>query len=84
MDLGWRYLIPISLAWMLLVAGFMVSLAWGFALAAVGLAGSLLLTRAFDLGRERSDGDEAILPAVGRRPLPGYVLRQITDGKADA
>ena len=60
MDLGWRYLIPISLAWMLLVAGFMVSPAWGFALAAAGLAGALLLTRAFDLGRERSEGDEAI------------------------
>jgi len=84
MDLGWRYLIPISLAWMLLVAGFMVSPAWGFALAAAGLAGALLLTRAFDLGRERSEGDEAILPTVGRRPLPGYVLRQMTDGKGDA
>ena len=62
----------------------MVSPAWGFALAAAGLAGALLLTRAFDLGRERSEGDEAILPTVGRRPLPGYVLRQMTDGKGDA
>ena len=80
MDLGWKRLIPLSLAWMLLVAGFMISPAWGFGLAAVALLGSVALTRAFDIGTARESGSEAILPNVGERPLPPYVLRRITDG----
>ena len=30
MDLGWKRLIPLSLGWMLVVAGFIVHPAWGF------------------------------------------------------
>lgn len=81
MDLGWKRLIPLSLAWMLLVAGFLISPAWGFGLAAVALLGSIALTRAFDIGTARESGSDAILPTVGERPLPPYVLRRITDGE---
>lgn len=81
MDLGWKRLIPLSLAWMLLVAGFLVSPAWGFSLAAVSLLGSIALTRAFEIGSSREAGPDAVLPTVGERPLPPYVLRRITDGE---
>ena len=80
MDLGWKRLIPLSLAWMLLVAGFIVSPAWGFGLAAVGLFGSVLLTRAFAIGENREAGPDAVLRTIGERPLPPYILRQLTDG----
>jgi NADH-quinone oxidoreductase subunit H len=81
MDLGWKRLIPLSLAWMLLVAGFLVSPAWGFGMAAIGLFGSVLLTRSFEIGLGREAGPDAILPTVGERPLPPYVLRRYTDGE---
>ena len=81
MDLGWKRLIPLSLAWMLLVAGFLVSPAWGFSLAAISLLGSVALTRAFEIGTTREAGPDAVLPAVGERPLPPYVLRRLTDGE---
>ncbi|MBU6232875.1 MAG: NADH-quinone oxidoreductase subunit NuoH [Acidobacteria bacterium] len=81
MDLGWKRLIPLSLAWMLLVAGFLVSPAWGFSLAAISLLGSVALTRAFEIGTTREVGPDAVLPTVGERPLPPYVLRRLTDGE---
>jgi NADH-quinone oxidoreductase subunit H len=81
MDLGWKRLIPLSLAWMLLVAGFLVSRTWGFALGATVLVLSLALTRAFEIGTTRAYGPESVLAPVGERPLPPFVLRQLTDGE---
>jgi NADH-quinone oxidoreductase subunit H len=79
MDLGWKRLIPLSLGWMLIVAGFLINRAWGFAMAAVVLFAWTVLTRAFELGQRRERGAEAVLPTVGERPLPGEVLRSMTD-----
>ncbi len=79
MDLGWKRLIPLSLGWMLVVAGFLIKLAWGFAMAAVVLIAWTLLTRAFELGQGRERGPEAVLPPVGERPVPGEVLRRLSD-----
>ena len=79
MDLGWKRLIPLSLGWMLLVAGFLVSLSWGFAMGAVVIVAWMLLTRAFELGHSREQGPNSILRIVGERPLPGAVLRSFTD-----
>ncbi|MEI8126840.1 MAG: NADH-quinone oxidoreductase subunit NuoH [Actinomycetota bacterium] len=81
MDLGWKKLIPLSLGWMLIVAGFLISPSWGFGLAAVVLLSSLVLSRSFDLGLARSSGANAVLPTVGERPIPGAVLRAFTDGE---
>ncbi len=75
MDLGWKRLIPLSLGWMLVVAGFIVKPAWGLVLAAVVLLASIVLGRAFALGESRATGAQSILPVVGERPLPGEVLR---------
>ena len=79
MDMGWKKLIPLSLGWVLIVAGFLIRPAWGFLMIAVVLLAWILLTRAFDLGYSRERGDEAVLRTVGQRPLPGDVLRASTD-----
>jgi NADH-quinone oxidoreductase subunit H len=79
MDMGWKKLIPLSLGWVLIVAGFLIHPAWGFLMIALVLLAWILLTRAFDLGYTRERGDESVLRTVGRRPLPGDVLRASTD-----
>ena len=75
MDLGWKRLIPLSLGWMLIVAGFLLRPAYGFIMAAVVMMASTILGRAFLLGSTRETGADAILPTVGARPLPPEVLR---------
>jgi len=69
MTVGWKYLIPLSLGWLMAVAGFVADRWWGLgiAVAAVVLAG--VLGRAFGIGRERDAHEQAILRPVGRRPL---------------
>jgi NADH-quinone oxidoreductase subunit H len=83
MDLGWKRLIPLSLGWMLIVAGFLVNKGWGFIMAALVLLSYSVLTRAFALGESREVGADAVLPIVGQRPLPGEVLREHTDEAGD-
>jgi hypothetical protein len=83
MDLGWKRLIPLSLGWMLIVAGFLVKPAWGLLMAAAVLFASVVLGRAFVLGQSRESGGDSVLPPVGQRPLPGRVLRAFTDHESD-
>ena len=75
MDLGWKRLIPLSLGWMLIVAGFLIAPGWGLLMAAGVLLASTVLARAFALGQSRETGADSILPVVGERPLPHDVLR---------
>jgi NADH-quinone oxidoreductase subunit H len=82
MDLGWKRLIPLSLGWMLIVAGFLIAPAWGFLMAAGVFMAWTLLTRAFTLGQSREVGSEAVLPVVGERPIPGRTIRKFTDGES--
>ncbi|MHB1906559.1 MAG: NADH-quinone oxidoreductase subunit NuoH [Acidimicrobiales bacterium] len=79
MDLGWKRLIPLSLGWMLIVAGFLVAPGWGFVMAAAVLLASVVLAVAFERGALRSSGPESVLEPVGRRPLPEERLRALTD-----
>jgi NADH-quinone oxidoreductase subunit H len=79
MDLGWKRLIPLSLGWMLIVAGFLVSWRWGLLMISVGIIAWLILTRAFELGKTRESGPERVLPTVGERPIPGRVIRRLSD-----
>ena len=83
MDLGWKRLIPLSLGWMLIVAGFLIRASWGFLMAAMVILAWTVLTRAFTLGQPREEGRDALLPTVGERPLPGRVLRAWTDREKD-
>ncbi|MBW4077781.1 MAG: NADH-quinone oxidoreductase subunit NuoH [Acidobacteria bacterium] len=82
MDLGWKRLIPLSLGWMLIVAGFLIAPAWGFLMASLVLLSWILLSRAFMLGQSRETGVEAVLPTIGQRPIPGTVIRRFTDGES--
>ena len=84
MDLGWKRLIPLSLGWMLIVAGFLVNKGWGFIMGALVLLSYSLLTRAFLLGESREVSTDSVLPVVGERPLPGLVLREHTDEEGNA
>lgn len=81
MDLGWKRLIPLSLAWMLLVAAAITNWRWAIGVLVAIIVAAVLLLRAFDLGGARELEDQAVLPSVGTRPLPGYVLRQLTDAE---
>jgi NADH-quinone oxidoreductase subunit H len=83
MDLGWKRLIPLSLGWMLIVAGFLVATAWGFAMAALVLFASIMLAVAFERGAARATGAEAVLDPVGRRPVPPEALRAMTDREGE-
>ncbi|MHB1088100.1 MAG: NADH-quinone oxidoreductase subunit NuoH [Acidimicrobiales bacterium] len=82
MDLGWKRLIPLSLGWMLIVAGFLIAPAWGFLMASIVLLSWILLSRAFLLGQSRESGVDAVLPTIGQRPIPGNVIRRFTDGES--
>ncbi len=82
MDLGWKRLIPLSLGWMLIVAGFLIAPAWGFLMSSIVLLSWILLSRAFVLGQSRESGVDAVLPTIGQRPIPGNVIRRFTDGES--
>ena len=54
MELGWKRLIPLALAMLMVDAGFRVSDVWGFAALGGSLLGLALLLRAIDVGRDAS------------------------------
>jgi NADH-quinone oxidoreductase subunit H len=66
MDLGWKKLIPLSLGWLLIVAGFMIDGWWGVGMAGAVLLAAATITVAFSIGNEREES-RAIIPAVGVR-----------------
>ena len=83
MDLGWKRLIPLSLAWMLLVAGFLVGPAWGFAIAGLIVIGGVVLNRSFALGAEVEAAGRMVLPPAAAKPLSPTELRAYTDRDED-
>ena len=66
MDLGWKRLIPASLGWLMIVAGFVVDGWWGLGMVAAVIAGGVLISRAFSIGADREE-TRAIVPPVGIR-----------------
>jgi NADH-quinone oxidoreductase subunit H len=66
MDLGWKRLIPLSLAWLMMVAGFMIAAWWGVGITAAVIVCAVLIKRAFSVGDSRQQ-DVPIIPPVGRR-----------------
>jgi NADH-quinone oxidoreductase subunit H len=54
MDLGWKRLIPLGLAMLLIVAGFQVNRKWGLIAFGAAVVLGLLLWRAIDVGHEAS------------------------------
>jgi NADH-quinone oxidoreductase subunit H len=75
MDLGWKRLIPMTLAWLLLVASI-VAWHWrGLLMVPVVLVAGFLLVRAAKLGSDRSE-ESLVLPPVGRRVAPALRPRE--------
>jgi NADH-quinone oxidoreductase subunit H len=66
MTLGWKYLIPLSLMWLLAVAGFLVDGWWGAGVIVGALCVIGLLGRAFTIGRRRGER-QPLLEPVGAR-----------------
>lgn len=69
MELGWKKLIPLSLGWMLIVAGVLINVAWGFAMMGTALVGYLLILRAAKVARGRrlsALADPTIQEGIGR------------------
>ncbi|MGH9083559.1 MAG: NADH-quinone oxidoreductase subunit NuoH [Acidimicrobiales bacterium] len=66
MTLGWKYLIPLSLGWLLAVAGFIDDGWWGLGVIVAGILCTGLLARAFAIGRRRTE-QHPILSPVGAR-----------------
>jgi NADH-quinone oxidoreductase subunit H len=66
MDLGWKRLIPLSLGWLLIVAGFVIDGWWGLGMAAAVVVAAVVITRAFSIGGGREE-TRAIVPPVGVR-----------------
>jgi NADH-quinone oxidoreductase subunit H len=73
MDLGWKWLIPISLGWVLVVGGLLKGTAWGFGvLGACVLAGGLL-SRSIKVSQLRRED-------TGRAPAQIRALAGRADG----
>ena len=66
MDLGWKKLIPLSLGWLMIVAGFVIDGWWGLGMAVAVVAAAVTITRSFAIGSEREE-TRAIVPQVGLR-----------------
>ena len=66
MTIGWKYLIPVSLGWLLVVAGFLVDGWWGAGIALLTVLSAGVVVRAFQIGRSR-DAEQSVLPPVGQR-----------------
>jgi NADH-quinone oxidoreductase subunit H len=84
MDMGWKVLIPLSLGWILVLAGVLTEHYWFLLLVLVGALLALAMRRAISLGHERSH----IPPALARRgsssilrggsPVPGTPVPRST------
>ncbi len=65
MDVGWKVLIPLSLGWILVLAGVLTDRYWFLALVAGGAVLAMAMHRSITIGHERAH----IPPALAPRPL---------------
>ena len=84
MDLGWKRLIPLSLGWLLIVAGFVIDGWWGVAMTATVALCGVLVTRAVSVGADR-EIEQAVIPQVGLRlwNRPAEPVRPASPGSED-
>jgi NADH-quinone oxidoreductase subunit H len=75
MDLGWKRLIPLSLFWLLVVAGMLIDSRWGFAVFGGGLVFGLMIYQALRVSRARYEdaGAPRLGPGSGAGPGGGLV-----------
>ena len=53
MGFGWKFLIPISLGWLMVVGAMRVSLGWGLVVVAIGILFGVMLVRAMTISGRR-------------------------------
>ncbi len=73
MDLGWKVLIPISLAWILVVAGMQINRLLGFGILVLSLASAVLLYRAMDVGDALNDASDVGLAPTATSGFPSAI-----------
>jgi NADH-quinone oxidoreductase subunit H len=73
MDLGWKKMIPLSLGWLLVIAGAIQSAWWGIGLFLAGAVGGLLLYQAVGVSRRRRAALAAPTANLQRLGGPGKV-----------
>ncbi|MGH9088252.1 MAG: NADH-quinone oxidoreductase subunit NuoH [Acidimicrobiales bacterium] len=78
MTLGWKYLIPLSLGWLLMVAGFLVDGWWGLGVIVGAVLCTSLLARAFAIGKGRAEQHSLLTPVGARVSRPIMVTRAPT------
>lgn len=81
MDLGWKVLIPVGLAWLLVVAAMQISRVLGFATLVVAALGALALIRAVEVGSTVNGGPQTPPRPVGASSRRG--LLYLTEPRAD-
>ncbi|MHB1786745.1 MAG: NADH-quinone oxidoreductase subunit NuoH [Acidimicrobiales bacterium] len=69
MDLGWKKLIPLSLFWLLVVAGTLIRPAYGIAVFVGGSVLGLLLYRAVMIGKDTDETGQRHAPAPMMGPV---------------
>ncbi|MGD0219866.1 MAG: NADH-quinone oxidoreductase subunit NuoH [Acidimicrobiales bacterium] len=78
MNLGWKWLIPVALGWLLLVAAVQVSRTWGFGVFGGIIVGAVLLALARSTSRRRGE-----LGRAGPRPPEGFERLGVSPAVAD-
>jgi NADH-quinone oxidoreductase subunit H len=75
MDLGWKYLIPLSLGWLLVVAAAKIKVSYAFYTLAGFFVAAALLYVATQVGRERREEEQddfgTASPPRNSTPAPG-------------
>ncbi|MBO0729583.1 MAG: NADH-quinone oxidoreductase subunit H, partial [Acidimicrobiaceae bacterium] len=66
MDLGWKRLIPLALAMLMIISGFQVSRPWGFVAIGGSIVAILFFWRALEIGRHSAEV-EATVPGGSRQ-----------------
>jgi NADH-quinone oxidoreductase subunit H len=78
MDFGWKVLIPLSLAWLLIITAVIESRPFGIAMIGVCIVGFLTLVQSIRVSHRRRAAREAYVPPSNVPPLPRAVeLRRL-------
>ncbi len=79
MDLGWKRLIPLSLAWLMTVAAVIVWHWYGLLVGVASIAAAGVLFRAVSIGGARGEEGGPLVPEVGPRVVPAPIVRRDGD-----
>jgi NADH-quinone oxidoreductase subunit H len=79
MDVGWKFLIPLSLAWLLIIAALQLSRVWGVAVLVASAAVGVVLQRSRQVSRQRRELAASQLAETYERAPRQVLLRSVLD-----